>query len=218
MYCNSAEAILLLKLASKVKCFYQAEQVHLLSRELFKHHKLLNKLQNGIESWGIGLSTSLPNDSANNLLINGCSGRNSHHSSNLAEKHLRGCRLWNTGRASERKHVRLRAPHSLIPCAHQIATLKPEFTTDGSSPGVTFAKHERTRSTAHAALYENLIEEDIIKECGKRLNRDGKFEAMIINNYILSGAIRKLSKEDSLIDGQTRIIEHWWDGIDRWKA
>ena len=67
-------------------------------------------------------------------------------------------------------------------------------------------------------MYENLIDEDIIKECGKKLNRDGKFGAMTINHYKLSGAIRKLNKDDSLVDGQMRIIEHWWDGIGRWKA
>ena len=67
-------------------------------------------------------------------------------------------------------------------------------------------------------MYENLTDEDIIKDCGKKLNRDGKFNAMIINHYILSGAIRKLNKEDSLVDGQMRIIEFWWDGIGEWKA
>ena len=67
-------------------------------------------------------------------------------------------------------------------------------------------------------MYENLTDEDIIKDCGKKLNRDGKFEAMIINHYILSGAIRKLNKEDSPVDGQMRIIEFWWDGIGVWKA
>ena len=67
-------------------------------------------------------------------------------------------------------------------------------------------------------MNEHLIGEDIIKECGKKLNLDGKLEAMIINHCILSGAIRNLNKEDSLVDGQTRIIEHWWDGIGVWKA
>ena len=38
------------------------------------------------------------------------------------------------------------------------------------------------------------------------------------NHYILSGAIRKLNTEDSLVDGQMRIIEFWWDGIGGWKA
>ena len=60
-------------------------------------------------------------------------------------------------------------------------------------------------------MYENRIDEDIIKVCGKKLNRDGEFEAMIVNHYILSGAIRKLNKEDCLVDGQMRIIEYWWD-------
>ena len=67
-------------------------------------------------------------------------------------------------------------------------------------------------------MYENLTDEDIIKDCGKKLNRDGKFNAMIINHYILPGAIRKLNREDSPVDGQMRIIEFWWDGIGEWKA
>ena len=67
-------------------------------------------------------------------------------------------------------------------------------------------------------MYENLTDEDVIKDCGKKLNRDGKFKAMIINHYILSGAIRKLNKEDNLVDEQMRIIEFWWDGIGGWKA
>ena len=67
-------------------------------------------------------------------------------------------------------------------------------------------------------MYEHLTDEDIIKDCGKKLNRDGQFEATVINHYILSGAIRKLNKEDSLVDGQMRIIEFWWGGISGWKA
>ena len=67
-------------------------------------------------------------------------------------------------------------------------------------------------------MNENLTDEDIIKDCGKKLNRDGKFKAMIINRYILSGAIRKQNKEDSLVDGQMRIIEFWWDGKGGWTA
>ena len=67
-------------------------------------------------------------------------------------------------------------------------------------------------------MYENLTDEDIIKDCGKKLNRDGQFNAMSSNDYILSGAIQKLNTEDSLVDGQMRIIEFWWDGIGGWKA
>ena len=67
-------------------------------------------------------------------------------------------------------------------------------------------------------MYENLTDEDIIKDCGKKLSRDGTFKTMIINYCILSGAIRKLNKEDNLVDEQKRIIEFWWDGIGGWKA
>ena len=75
--------------------------------------------------------------------------------------------------------------------------------------------HSFDRSDMNHEMYENLVDKDIIKECGKKLNRDGKFEATIIDRYILSGAIRKLNKEDSLVHGQMRVIEHWWDGIGR---
>ena len=44
-------------------------------------------------------------------------------------------------------------------------------------------------------MYEHLIDEDIIKECGKKFNRDGKLEAMIINHHLLSGAIQKLKEK-----------------------
>ena len=67
-------------------------------------------------------------------------------------------------------------------------------------------------------MYENLTDEDIIKDCGKKFSRDGTFKTMIINYCILSGAIRKLNKEDNLVDEQMRIIELWWDGIGGWKA
>ena len=68
---------------------------------------------------------------------------------------------------------------------------------------------------------KTLSDEDIIKDCGKKSNRDGTFgtfKAMMINHCILSGAIRTLDKEDSLVDGQMRVIEFWWDGIGGWKA
>ena len=67
-------------------------------------------------------------------------------------------------------------------------------------------------------MYENLTKKTIIIECGKELNRDGKWDAMAINQTLLALAIDELNDTDKPITSQVRIIEHWWDGIGKWKA
>ena len=70
-------------------------------------------------------------------------------------------------------------------------------------------------------MYENLTNKTIIVECGKELNRDGKWDAMSINQTLLALAIDELILDDTdepTITSQVRIIEHWWDGIGKWKA
>jgi hypothetical protein len=69
-------------------------------------------------------------------------------------------------------------------------------------------------------MYENLTNKTIIVECGKELNRDGKWDAMAINQTLLALAIDELILDDTdkPITSQVRIIEHWWDGIGKWKA
>ena len=70
-------------------------------------------------------------------------------------------------------------------------------------------------------MYENLTNKTIIIECGKELNRDGKWDAMAINQTLLALAIDELILDDTdeqTITSQVRIIEHWWDGIGKWKA
>ena len=70
-------------------------------------------------------------------------------------------------------------------------------------------------------MYENLTNKTIIVECGKELNRDGKWDAMAINQTLLALAIDELILDDTdepTITSQVRIIEHWWDGIGKWKA
>ena len=67
-------------------------------------------------------------------------------------------------------------------------------------------------------MYENLTNKTIIVECGKELNRDGKWDAMAINQTLLALAIDELNDTDKPITSQVRIIEHWWDGIGKWKA
>ena len=69
-------------------------------------------------------------------------------------------------------------------------------------------------------MYENLTKKTIIIECGKELNRDGKWDAMAINQTLLALAIDELILDDTdkPITSQVRIIEHWWDGIGKWKA
>ena len=70
-------------------------------------------------------------------------------------------------------------------------------------------------------MYENLTNKTIIVECGKELNRDGKWDAIAINQTLLALAIDELILDDTdepTITSQVRIIEPWWDGIGKWKA
>ena len=69
-------------------------------------------------------------------------------------------------------------------------------------------------------MYENLTNKTIIVECGKELNRDGKWDVMAINQTLLALAIDELilNDTDKPITSQVRIIERWWDGIGKWKA
>ena len=67
-------------------------------------------------------------------------------------------------------------------------------------------------------MYENLTDKKVIVDCGKELNRDGKWDAMAINQTLLALAIDELNDTNKPITSQVRIIEHWWDGIGKWKA
>ena len=62
-------------------------------------------------------------------------------------------------------------------------------------------------------MYENLTNRKVIVDCGKELNRDGKFNAMIINITLLSIAMDELNDTNKPCLTQMRVIEHWWDGI-----
>ena len=67
-------------------------------------------------------------------------------------------------------------------------------------------------------MYENLTDKQVIIDCGKELNRDGKFNAMIINITLLSIAMDELNDKNKPCLTQMRVIEHWWDGIGNWKT
>ena len=67
-------------------------------------------------------------------------------------------------------------------------------------------------------MYENLTDKKVIVDCGKELNRDGEFNAMIINITLLSIAMDELNDTNKSCPTQMRVIEHWWDGIGEWKA
>ena len=67
-------------------------------------------------------------------------------------------------------------------------------------------------------MYENLTDKKVIIDCGKELNRDGEFNAMIINLTLLSIAMDELNDTNKPCLSQMRVIEHWWDGIGKWKA
>ena len=69
-------------------------------------------------------------------------------------------------------------------------------------------------------MYGNLTDKKVIVDCGKELKRDGTWDAMAmaINQTLLALAIDELNDTDKPITSQVRIIEHWWDGIGKWKA
>ena len=67
-------------------------------------------------------------------------------------------------------------------------------------------------------MYEILTDKKAIIDCGKELNRDGEFNAMIINLILLSIAMDEMNDTNKPCLTQMRVIEHWWDGIGNWKA
>ena len=67
-------------------------------------------------------------------------------------------------------------------------------------------------------MYENILEEDIIKECGRALNQRGGQVMMMINHYLLAGCIRLNNTREELEHSPLKLHELWWDGIGEWKA
>ena len=67
-------------------------------------------------------------------------------------------------------------------------------------------------------MYENLTNKDIIIQCGKELNRRGGCFCMSVNLTLLSIAMDELNDTNNSCLSQTRVIEHWWDGIGEWKT
>ena len=67
-------------------------------------------------------------------------------------------------------------------------------------------------------MYEHLTDRKFIIDCGKELNRDEEFNAMIINITLLSIAMDELNDTEKPCLPQMRVIEYWWDGIGKWTA
>ena len=74
-------------------------------------------------------------------------------------------------------------------------------------------------------MYENILEEHIIRECGRfPYSKDGMKDMIRCHNLldeIINYNYNKGNndKYDSMIIlSLTRLIEHWWDGIGNWKA
>jgi hypothetical protein len=74
-------------------------------------------------------------------------------------------------------------------------------------------------------MYENILEEHIIRECGRFLYSKDGMKDMIRCHNLLDEIINynynkgNNDKYDSMIIlSLTRLIEHWWDGIGNWKA
>ena len=57
-------------------------------------------------------------------------------------------------------------------------------------------------------MYENLTDQKVIIDCGKELNRDGEFNAMISNLTLLSIAMDELNNTNKLCLTQMRVIEY----------
>jgi len=59
-------------------------------------------------------------------------------------------------------------------------------------------------------MYENLTDKKTknIIDCGKELNRDGEFSAMIINLTLLSIAMDEMNDTEKPCLTQIRVIEH----------
>ena len=66
--------------------------------------------------------------------------------------------------------------------------------------------------------YENLTDKQVIIDYCKEVKRDGEFNAMIVNMTLLSIAMDELNDANKMFLTHMRVIEHWWDGIGKWKA
>ena len=67
-------------------------------------------------------------------------------------------------------------------------------------------------------IMKKILIKKVIIDCGKELNRDGEFNAMIINLTLLSIAMGEMNDTNKPCLTQIRVIEHWWDGIGNWTA
>ena len=78
--------------------------------------------------------------------------------------------------------------------------------------------HSFVRFDIMKKMYENFTDKKAIIDCRKELNRDGDFNAMIINLTLLSIAMDEMNDTNKACLTQKRVIEHWWDGIGNWEA
>lgn len=58
----------------------------------------------------------------------------------------------------------------------------------------------------------------MIVKCGKDLTRHGKCLAMAINHTLPSIAMDELNDTNMPCLTPMQVIEHWWDGIGKWRA
>ena len=75
-------------------------------------------------------------------------------------------------------------------------------------------------------IYENILDEDIVKECGRELNSKDGMRDMARCWMVLDELIRnKYNNNDEnnnydrmVILSLGRMVEHYWDGIGEWYA
>ena len=74
-------------------------------------------------------------------------------------------------------------------------------------------------------IYENVLDEDVVKECGRELYRFGMMdmlrchsllEAIIHLNY--NKGNNKENYNRMTILPLARLVEHYWDGIGQWRT
>ena len=58
-------------------------------------------------------------------------------------------------------------------------------------------------------MYENITDKKVITECRKKLNSEGKRDAMIINLALLSFAMVELDSADVERDNADKLIYHY---------
>ena len=69
-------------------------------------------------------------------------------------------------------------------------------------------------------LYENIVNEEVVKEMGNIINERGGFQAMQATFYIVTmgSPWYKGSRSDQAYYAVKYLLNKWWDGIGKWQC